>query len=291
MLAIESAQSECVDHPLVSVYDRTMAWGRGSVVLIFIVACGEPTGSQSIPAGTGGSEATSTGASESSSSDTGELPPWELPPSCDELELPGDPSDVAATPRADRDAEILALGLAPELLVARQDRYDVIAADLAAIRALQPELEDVHVECEVPYGYAFWFDGNDVVGAVWLGLYHAWDCHNAFYGIEHQAVGEGGDVWRIDGLAFAVGVAGVLTPSFIESYRTLPGLEDAQIAPFWAPLDGFAYECMPTGASITLDATFDMGGALDERTYTFEHPDQGTFVYLVVPGAPPMPIG
>lgn len=275
-----------------------MTWLRGSVALLFIVACGS-TGSQSMPDST---EATtdsgvaSTGASETSAGDSdvdaGELPPdWELPPSCDELELPGDPLDVAATPRADRDAEILALGLAPELLVARQDRYDVIEADLAAIRALQPGLEDVHVECEVPDGYAFWFDAIDVVGAVWLGLYRAWDCHNAFYGIEHHAVGEGGDVRRIDGLGFAVRVTGVLAPSFIEAYRTLPGLEDAQISPFWGPLDAFAYECVPTGASITLEATLDPGGDLDERTYTFVHPDHGTVIYLVGPGSPPMPIG
>lgn len=261
-----------------------------------VVACGTadppaiPVGTESSTNDSGGSGTESTGVAESSSG-TGETPSWEQPPSCEELVLLGDPMDVAATPRADRDAEILALGLAPELVVARQDRYDVVAADLAAIRQLQPELADVHVECEIPYGYAFEFDQIDVVDAVWIGWYHAWDCHNAFYGIEHNPVGEGGDVWRIDGLGFAMEVSGVLAPSFIEAYRTLPGLEEASIGPYWAPHAGFADDCEPTGANVTLDATFDAAGELDERTYTFEHPELGTVVYLVTPGELPMQIG
>jgi hypothetical protein len=36
---------------------------------------------------------------------------------------------------------------------------------------------------------------------------------------------------------------------------------------------------------------FNAAGDLDERTYTFEHPEQGTVVYLVTPGAPPMQLG
>jgi hypothetical protein len=272
---------------------ESMAWTRRLVSSLLLVAC-KPEDPPAMSGGTeGGSDGTgvaSTGELETSSSGADEPPGWELPPACDELELPGDPADVAATPRADRDAEILALQLAPELLVARQDRYDVIEADLAAIRALEPAVEDVHVECVVPYGHAFWPDDRLVVDAVTLRSYRAWDCHNAFYGIEHRAVGEGGDVWRIDGLGFAMGVSGVFHPSFIDAYRTLPGVGDGSIASFWQPGDGFAYECEPTG-SITLDASFDPSGDLDERTYTFEHPEQGTVVYLVAPGAPPVPLG
>ena len=268
------------------MYDRAMTLARGWVTSLVLVACVASEGPASFGE-TGESESTG----ESSSDDTGS-PLWELPPSCDELVLPGDPIDVAATPRADRDAEILALGLAPELGVALQDRYDVIAADLAMIEAIRPELADVHVECEVPNGYAFWlFEAPEVVDAVWLGQYHAWDCHNAFYGIEHHAVGQGGDVWRIDGVAFAMEVAGVFAPSFIDAYRTLPGLEDASIEPYWSPLAGFAETCMPTGGSITLEATFDAADDLDERTYAFEHPELGSFVYLVTPGAAPIQIG
>jgi hypothetical protein len=268
-----------------------MGWGR-FVVLFLGLACGTDT-PQGAP---GGTEASTSGAGDSEAqtselptSDTGAETSWDAPPSCAEIDLPGDPDDVAATPRADRDAEILALGLDPELFVAPQDRYEVIVADLTAIRALRPELTGVHVECVVPYGYAFWSsDDYGLVDAVWLGEYHAWDCHNAFYGVEHRAVGEGGDVWRIDGFAFAIRVDGVFSPAFAEVYATIPGLEAAGIAPFWAPNDGFASECDTTGASLRLDATFDDAGVLDERTYTFETPELGTIAFLVAPGEAPM---
>ena len=85
----------------------------------------------------------------------------------------------------------------------------MIAADLAAIRGLDPQLDDVHIECEIPYGYVAGSvnpGGIDVIDAVWRGEFRAWDCHNAWYGIEHQPFGEGGDVRRVDGQAFTVRV-------------------------------------------------------------------------------------
>ena len=210
-------------------------------------------------------------------------------PDCAALTLPGADEDVAATPRPDRDAETLALRLDPSRFVAAQADYVVIADDLAAIRALDPIVGEVHVECEVPLGYDFWFDRFEVVDAVWVGTYHAWDCHNMRYGIEHRPAGEGGHVWRTDGLAFAMQVDGVYAPAaFTELYASIPGLDDAGITPKWRLVSYDPNECMPMSGSMTLDA--DSPGALAEgaRTYFFTHPTQGQRTYYVAPGEAPV---
>lgn len=211
-------------------------------------------------------------------------------PECDGLILPGDPEDVAATPRPDRDAEILALELASERFVARTVDYDVVASDLAAIRTLAPELSDVHAECRVPDGYDFWlFMDYEIVDAVFYFMYHAWDCHNVYYGIDYRPFGEGGDVQRFDGVAFRMIVRGVYSPAFPMLYAQLPGFETASIEPYWDPT--FGEPCERSGDAITLDATLDGDGLLDERTYRFESTELGARTFRVTPDAGPIELG
>jgi len=66
----------------------------------------------------------------------------------------GEPSDLAATPRADANLEFLALVVEPDRAVASQANYDRVVADVAAIRALVPELASIEFR---PF-----HDGRDV---------------------------------------------------------------------------------------------------------------------------------
>lgn len=245
------------------------------VCLSNALACGaQPEADEAV--GTSSTSSSSATSAESSTTiaDT---------PECDALMLPGDPDDIAATPRPDRDAEILALELAPERFVARTVDYDVVASDLAAIRTLAPEISDVHAECRVPDGYDFWlFMDYEIVDAVFNFMYHAWDCHNLYYGIDYRPFGEGGDVQRFDGVAFRMIVRGVYSPAFPMLYAQLPGFETASIEPYSDPTFGDACD------AITLDATLDSDGLPDERTYRFESTELGARTFRVTPDAGPI---
>lgn len=94
------------------------------------------------------------------------------------------PEDVSASPRADERIETLALSLSPGL-IARQEDYDRIARDVAAIEAQDASLRDVPVYyANASYGRMIWVSlatpdlpttGSDAA---------AWDCLNAAMGVE-----------------------------------------------------------------------------------------------------------
>lgn len=211
--------------------------------------------------------------------DTGDGPPSYPAPDCATVLLPGPSSDVAATPRPDHDAEVLALSLDPSKVAAPQASYDVITSDLAAIRALDPTLADVHTSCVFPNGLVFWFfDALAVNDALFAGSYHAWDCHNDYF---HRL-----QELRVDGLAVAIELEGVYGDAMVEAYASLPGLDDHE--PFWFPAPGGPVsDCTPVAGAITLTATLLPEGALDQRDYRFERADGSSVVYRVTPGEPP----
>ena len=205
-------------------------------------------------------------------------------PDCTTLLFPGPPSDVAATPRPDHDAEVLALSIDPTRVAAPQARYDLISADLAAIRALEPALAEVHVGCVVPNGLAFSFlDAEDVNDALFAGDYHAWDCHHAYFRRRQEL--------RLDELTVAIELDGVFGQAMVDAYASLPGLGDH--APHWFPQGGWPVPaepgsaCTPVAGSITLTATLLPGGTLDPRDYRFEHPDGTSVVYRAGSTGPP----
>jgi len=193
------------------------------------------------------------------------------PPDCDTLVLPGDPTDVAQTPRSDRDAEVVALSLIPNALVAQQAHYDLVAADCATMRELVPGLADVHPECIAPAGYIIGTNSHELPGAVWIGSYRAWDCRNAYYGIT--------EIRRIDGLAFMFSTPGVYGPGLGDLYRALPGFPSAGTRPVFPDVEIYNGVCEPTSGSITLDAPLTTDGALTTRKYIWQHPTMGTFVF------------
>lgn len=263
-----------------------------------LVGCHEPAADpHRAPAGssTSASESTS-GAPPSDDSGTTlqgldtEAPPRPgyPPPNCETLLLPGPPADVAATPRADHDAEVLALAIDSTQAVAKQSRYDIITADLAAIRAIDPTLATVHVGCVLPNGVAFWFfDDQDVNQAIYADDYHAWDCLHHYY--HHlQTV-------RIDGIAVAIELDGVYGDAVWQAYAYLPGLDDQ--SPYWFQRDDWpvppdtSSRCTPVAGSITLSVTLLPNGALDEREYRFERETGEVVVYRVTPTEPPQPVG
>jgi hypothetical protein len=93
----------------------------------------------------------------------------------------GDATDVAATPRAEVGAELVALRIDAPSPVARTATYERVRLDLAAVRAGMPELADLE---QTP-----WTDGKtldvhfraDAYAVVRAGGFHAWDCLNDFY--------------------------------------------------------------------------------------------------------------
>jgi hypothetical protein len=273
---------------------RSPAWMLAAV----LVACHEPETDphRKLPGSSTTAPDPSTGAppplADTSSTSAGELDtdpgrPGYPSPDCTSLLLPGIPSDIAATPRPDHDAEVLALSVDPTQAVAKQLRYDTVTADLAAIRALDPTLEAVHVGCVYPNGVAFWFyDDEDVNQAIFADDYHAWDCHDDHY--------ERRQTLRVDDLAVAIELDGVYGPAVWQAYAGLPGLGDQ--APYWFQRDDWPVptrsgaRCSPTAGSITLVATLLPGGALDEREYRFEHERGEVVVWRVTPTLPPQPV-
>ncbi|MBA3545666.1 MAG: hypothetical protein H0T76_04215 [Nannocystis sp.] len=201
-------------------------------------------------------------------------------PDCMTLVLPGDPADLALTPRPDRDAEVLALTLDPALAVAPQAHYEVIAGDLAAIRALAPALAEIHEDCRYPDGLAMWFRGEtqQLMFAAINGVYRGWDCHNAAYGAPYGPR-------LFDGVAFKLYLDGVYGDGVRDAYAALPGFEEVEV--YRCRYDDCpGVQCEASG-SITLTPTFDGSGALEVREYRFESPDLGVTIYRVSPGQPP----
>lgn len=247
----------------------------------------ELPGSSSADPSTGPADADTTAAVDSSGPhvlDTGDAPPSYPAPDCATQLLPGPSPDVAATPRPDHDAEVLALSVDPTRVAAPQARYDVVTADLAAIRALDPTLAEVHVGCMFPNGIAFWFfDALDVNDALFAGSYHAWDCHNDYFHVRQEP--------RVDGLAVAIELDGVFGEAMNEAYASLPGLDDQAawwfIRDDWPGTEAYGPDCDATAGAITLTAALLPDGTLDQRDYRFERADGSSVVYRVTPTEPP----
>lgn len=91
-------------------------------------------------------------------------------------------ADVALTPRADTNLELLALSLEADRITVSQATYERVVSDVVAIRALAPEVADVTFNA---------FDATTLrlqltdIGAssVAEGGYSAWDCLNERYGL------------------------------------------------------------------------------------------------------------
>lgn len=201
------------------------------------------------------------------------------PDECAALALPGEPDDLASTPRADEDAEILALELDPSRIVAREVDYRIVAEDLAAIRTLAPQLAEIHIACRGMRGFSLWWwtGYSPVIDEIYSGTFRAWDCHNAHYGVDPR------DITRIDGIGLAIQFDEVYSSEVTEAYAGVPGLEEVDISPLFG-------SCDETAGTITLQAVLGDDGAPTERTYRFVHPELGEIAYRVRDGGAPEPL-
>jgi hypothetical protein len=104
----------------------------------------------------------------------------EVPPACPPALASA--SELAATPRANTNLELLALKLSPGKLVADEATYQRVVRDVTAIRAAHAELAAI--------SYFTYSDGRTLglelptatADQIEAGTYHAWDCLNATYG-------------------------------------------------------------------------------------------------------------
>jgi hypothetical protein len=134
----------------------------------------------------------------------------------------GTPEEIAATPRADTNLELLALQLERNGVTASQRAYDRVVADVTAIRDAVPELADV--------GYFAGDDGKQLVldpddktaMSIVAGEYSAWDCLNDFYGVEALQVQR----LQLGGTFVLLTLKGIYALDQLSNlYGQLPGIE------------------------------------------------------------------
>lgn len=96
---------------------------------------------------------------------------------------------LESTPREDRDAEIIAMLHSGEI-VAPDDLYALVHADLDAVRLAEPEFADhpADLPWSVLAGMYLAFD-DEGRAELDAGTYHAWDCANERYGVEVDLMG------------------------------------------------------------------------------------------------------
>lgn len=191
----------------------------------------------------------------------------------------GTAAEIAATPRADENLELLAVALSPGV-TAEQEIYDRMVRDVTAIRALPPVVDGVSLT-EVPFlathtGRTLLLtpDGLATYQAMENGDYRAWDCLNDWYGFEgadFEAAFPAELPWvrvRLKGLYDLHRVAA--------EYAALPGVVSAQPegidypAVFYLPslcaaIDGTTYRYFfdfPQGSALTFYFRASLTGAV-----------------------------
>jgi hypothetical protein len=163
----------------------------------------------------------------------------------------GEAGEMALSPRSDRNLEALALSLEPERVTASQATYERVVADIAALRALAPELASI--DFTPPYESSLALSLSDVAEqSIRDGQYTAWNCLNDFYGPMSLTMIEGETYPRVERVEFQrVFNAEILA----ELYRQLPGIEDGDPRYITSPTnqlaarrdgDAFEYFVLPS---------------------------------------------
>lgn len=134
----------------------------------------------------------------------------------------GTAAEIAATPRADPDAELLALHLGGEL-TAPEDLYQRIVSDLTVIRSVNPVAGFIpFTPSYTPHDFLFMMT-DEAFARLQSGNYHEWDCLNRWYGrdrIQLFNIIKGG----------AVSFKGVFDMERVMAdYATLPGIRAVEL--------------------------------------------------------------
>jgi hypothetical protein len=138
----------------------------------------------------------------------------------------GDPADLAATPRADENLEFLALSLEPDAVVVSQANYERVVADVAAIRALVPELAPI--EYRPPHdGRSATISFEDsALDARGMGAFAGLDCLNEALGATLSPVFDNFDIFYRQ-----VSLRGIYNmPRVVQLYEQLPGVALLDVA-------------------------------------------------------------
>lgn len=101
-------------------------------------------------------------------------------PTCDGLTPLATRGEIASTPRADAEAEMLALE-ASGAFIAPTALYEQIRADLAAIRSAHPAMQSIRAWPSWLADIIFVRFDPEGREAVKRGAYSAWNCLNAYY--------------------------------------------------------------------------------------------------------------
>lgn len=138
----------------------------------------------------------------------------------------GNPEDLAATPRADENLELLALAVEPDAVVVSQANYERVVADVAAIRALVPELASIeyrpsHDGRSVALSFA-----DEGVDAWAMGEFRGLDCLNEALGATFSPAFDNFDFFYRQ-----VSLRGIHNmPRVAQLYDQLPGISPAEIS-------------------------------------------------------------
>lgn len=196
----------------------------------------------------------------------------------------GTPEELAATPRADRSTELLALALGSGL-TAEQALYDRLVSDLAAIRDARPELGAVDFFSPEYDGKTLLLNVEDEAAgqAMEAGTYDAWDCLNDHYGLE--SIQPVDPIPRPAWVLVTVRLEGIYhLETLAPDYGDLPGVASA--SPFTVPPPA-----APTG---TLPSLCAGDGADGSVHYFFDLPVEGrtqVWYFRSEPGQAPVEVG
>jgi hypothetical protein len=137
----------------------------------------------------------------------------------------GSAEDVAATPRDDANLEMLALTLDSPAIVATQETYDRVIADVAAIRELEPALADIEYRAAND-GKGLLLDPEELTfQSIAAGEYSAWDCLNDFYQLDAMQM----TPMKVGGSFVAITLKGQYNVAELSHlYAMLPGIKSVE---------------------------------------------------------------
>ncbi|MEO8900445.1 MAG: hypothetical protein ABI627_02875 [Polyangiaceae bacterium] len=133
--------------------------------------------------------------------------------------------EIAATPRADINLELLALQLSPGHFIADPSIYDRVVRDVTAIRVADPAIADIGFFASTD-GRGIYLDiDDDTFAEMQQGTYHAWDCLNETYGKTGLNLGTPNPQFPNSGTITLKGIYDI--PQLVPLYAELKGIKSA----------------------------------------------------------------
>lgn len=105
------------------------------------------------------------------------------PPTCNGIPLLGTPEEIAATPRADVNLELLSVEMSGGL-TASQETYDRVIWDIGRIRGRFPETAGIPYNGTLDGHQLYLAIDDATAAAIDAGTYSVWDCLNDYYELE-----------------------------------------------------------------------------------------------------------